>query len=71
LLFEMVGFCVMLQQTPRVVTDVPASEEIVPPDTAEFSVISLAMVVVTTGNNSDLSFKQEVKERIEQISRKE
>jgi hypothetical protein len=49
LLLEIVGFCEVLQQTPRSVTKAPSSEVIFPPLVAEFSVISETGKVVTVG----------------------
>jgi hypothetical protein len=44
-----VGFCVVLQQTPREVTGDPPSDMTVPPHIAELSVIALIEAVVTIG----------------------
>ncbi|MBA7549578.1 hypothetical protein ES705_42067 [subsurface metagenome] len=44
-----VGFCEVLQQTPRTVTVAPPSSVIFPPLSAEFSVIELAEMVDTVG----------------------
>ena len=46
----MVGFCDVLQQTPRVATVAPPSEDICPPQVAELSVTFVTELVVTVGN---------------------
>ena len=45
----MVGFAVVLQQTPRTVTAAPPSELIVPPLVAVIDVIAVTAVVVMVG----------------------
>ena len=49
-----VGASVVAQQTPLAVTAAPPSEEILPPETAELSVIDEAAVVVRTGATAEL-----------------
>jgi hypothetical protein len=49
LLLEMVGFVDVLQQTPLTVTAVPPSLLMLPPDTADVSVIELMAIVVSVG----------------------
>jgi hypothetical protein len=44
-----VGFCDVLQQTPREVTGDPPSDVTIPPHDAELSVIALIAAVVTIG----------------------
>ena len=46
----MVGFCDVLQHTPRAVTVAPPSEVTFPPQVAEVLVTLLAVLVVTVGN---------------------
>ena len=49
LLFDTVGFCVVLQQTPRAVTEAPPSDVTDPPEVAPDWVMELADRVVTVG----------------------
>ena len=49
LLLAVVGFCVVLQQTPLAVTVAPPSEEMFPPLIADTVVIEDAAVVVSVG----------------------
>ncbi len=49
MLFEIVGFSAVFQQTPRDVTSAEPSSVIFPPDDAVVCVISVALVVVATG----------------------
>jgi hypothetical protein len=46
---ELVGFGLVLQHTPRLMILPPPSFEMVPPLTAEFSIISEAAVVLRVG----------------------
>ena len=52
LLFVMVGFWLMLQQTPRAVTDAPPSLVTLPPLLAEVEVTAVNAVVVNIGNEA-------------------
>ena len=49
-----VGFCEVLQQTPRAVTGEPPSLVTLPPVVAELSVMPLAVVVVTVAATADV-----------------
>ncbi|MBA7583333.1 hypothetical protein ES708_25275 [subsurface metagenome] len=49
LLSAVIGFCEVLQHTPRAVTDVPPLSVMLPPLCAKFSVMSLIDAVVTVG----------------------
>jgi hypothetical protein len=49
LLSAVVGFWLMLQHTPRAVTDVPPSKVILPPVLAEVEVTADTLMVVKTG----------------------
>ena len=48
-LSAVVGFCEVLQHTPRAVTVAPPSEVTLPPQVAEVSVTLLTATVVTEG----------------------
>ena len=49
-----VGFCEVLQHTPRAVTAEPPSLVTFPPVVADLSVMPLAVVVVTVGATADV-----------------
>ena len=51
-LLEMVGFWLVLQQTPRAVTDAPPSLVTLPPLLAEVEVTAVNAVVVNIGNDA-------------------
>jgi len=52
LLFAVVGFVVVAQQTPRAVTNAPPFDVTLPPVVAPVDVTSVAAVVVSTGTTA-------------------
>lgn len=57
----MVGLDVVSQQIPRAVTVVPPSFVIMPPVTAELSVMLLTAIVISVGNVTFCKVKNKVK----------
>jgi hypothetical protein len=52
--FAVVGFAVVLQQTPTAVNTAPPVDVTVPPELAELAVIVFMAVVVTVGTTADV-----------------
>lgn len=61
LLSVVVGFWLILQQTPREETVAPPSEVISPPDVAVVAVILVTVAIVTVGTTLMASFLQQNK----------